>query len=289
MNRKTQVNLHHDGLDRLADPALAHLKKTSPFFNEALLSAQDRDEIAEAMRAKACKPIRFRDTGDEAPPEARVNAMELCAQFYAVWQARDSREKDLYRRVLVQHQIATQAERRRLAEWNKRSEHLEPLLQPVHFQIYAKRCKFAMLREGEMGQAELLQSRLVLSHFEPQALYARDLTQQVEHFLSVSLVRLILHQGLLLLLFEWEEVQHFALVLGFAVQMRSEAAQKLCAARVVELERPDLLEYQEPEVAPRQDDVSEGAQLGEVKRALQGAFVSYITAGYVKRDSGDAT
>lgn len=276
-----------DNFEQWDEQELARRKQQSPFFNDALLSTEERQDIEQAWRDKRSKPIRFRDAGDERPPESRINEMQLCAQFDAVWRLRESRAKDVYKRVLVRHQIESQAERRRLAEWNKRCEQLEPLLHPVHFQIYGKRNKYAMLRQGEMGQMEQLQSQLVLSHFDAAALLPRDLVQQVEHYLSVTLVRLILHQGLLLMLFEWEEVQNFALVLGFVVQLKSEPAQQLVQAQVVNLTRPDLLEFQEGGVPEGDggDSSSEMQQYSETKRALQSAFISYITAGYVKRDS----
>ncbi len=287
MIRNAATNDFKDNFEEWDERELERRKQQAPFFNDKLLSQEDREEIADAWRNKRSKPIRFKDNADdERPPEARVNEAELCAQFYAVVQLRDSRKKDVYKQVLVRHQIVTQAERRRLAEWNKRAEQLEPLLQPVHFQIYCKRNKYAMLG-GDMGQMERLQSHLVLSHFDQHALLPRDLVQQVEHYLSVSLVRLILHQGLLLLLFEWLDVQHFALVLGFTVHLKSEVAQRLTQAQVVNLQRPDLLAFQElEEMAQRQGDDANSAeqQLSETKRALQGAFISYITAGYVKRD-----
>lgn len=297
MNRNAGDNVLRDNFEQWDEQELARLKQQSPFFNNALLTAEERDDIEQAWRNKRSKPIRFKDAGDERPPESRIDEVRLCAQFDAVWQLRLSRAKDVYKQVLVRHQIESQAERRRLAEWNKRAEHLEPLLNPVHFQIYCKRAKYGMLRKGEMGQMELLQSVLVLSHFESTALLPRDLAQQVEHYLGVTLVRLILHQNLLLMLFEWEEVQHFALVLGFVVHLKSEPAKQLVQQQVVNMARPDLLAYQELDELPlttsksknnNNGEVSETTELqqySETKRALQSAFISYITAGYVKRDS----
>lgn len=304
------TELSRDSFEHLDEEALQKMQRTSPWLNDALLTEEDREEIARAFREKPSKPVRFCASGDEQPPQSRVDGALLFQQVEAVCKSVGARATpNIHKHVVVMHQIVTRTDKIRLAQWHKRDELVRPLFDSVHCQIYARRQRYASLCDGEMDSTALLQQRLVDSRFVARSLYVRDAVQMLEAEMGVRLVRLLIRGDTLLMLFEWLDVQPFAIVLAFSVELRCEETRRLAAAHILSLGADDLMKFNEvveaetgaaktntnassTTVSPQQQQkelplelCAETHPMDCVKRALQNAFIMYITLAYVKRES----
>jgi len=336
MNRKAETNAMRDNFAGFSEHQLQRMMRSSPWFNDRLISNEELDEMELRLLEKTEKPIRFHGGGDgdddgqrrdlSGDATAQINVDLLCKEILVIDAKRGG---GAGRSLLLLHGITRNGtEHKRLCQWSKSNEVIEPFIQPIQYQIYSAvtttTTTKTLPRHSNIDKQTALQNRIILSHSDPaqaQLRLCQFIEEMEQQLYDAFLSRVWIHAHIIVLLFEWLEAAPFCFLMAFRLllpaecyprarpssrhhQHQAEEAEEsvaeFLATRVIPLGRDEVLRFydqttendsQQKQHGRRRDQIDDienlildEAQLDQLKRSLRESRLSYITAGYAKRD-----
>lgn len=223
----------------------------------------------------------------------------------------------------VKHKIEHGSEdNKRLYGWGKFRDITEPFICSVQYimtEMSNGNIAFSTTKKKSLDLTSLLQNWIAESALKTDTLITIRIIEPLETVLDVYLMRLVLYKEMLFLIFEWEEPMLFAFIMAFSVNFKDPEINQWLEDTVFILYRKDIMEYKETNfvsTSKKKDDTTttpscfpsilmdtdlneakttkfissedmlgkEAVEISAIKAALQTAFISYISSGYIKRD-----
>jgi hypothetical protein len=231
-----------EALGELEDRELERLVKKTPWLTKSnYMNNEEMREIQGAIALKLGRPVQLSLYNEEQQREQMLDAKRYDVPLlYREIKERCSLSKPV---PWIHRYKKGDTEYKALFGWQKFTDVTEPFIAPIYYSITNPSAIITSKNDPRVA----VQNLLIASYNHRCSVTVLALFEPLERMLDGSLMKVILHQEMAMLFFEWIDPEPYIFALYFEVSFEEDRVKRALKRHVVSLSRKDVIESEEAE------------------------------------------